>query len=1051
MTIQGTYYAAGGSISGPGYLLNTALYVTASPSAPTTILIEGSGDTLETDNLANTTLWVQGNDYLNQDATLNVAAGLTNHGTILLQSQTFNYIDTLATGSNTFTNAADGIIRVGYGSAGGRTITGTLVNQGQIDVDSNSYMTIQGTYYAAGGSISGPGYLLNTALYVTASPSAPTTILLEGSGDTLETDNLANTTLWVQGNDYLNQDATLNVAAGLTNHGTILLQSQTFNYIDTLATGSNTFTNAADGIIRVGYGSSGGRAITGTLVNQGQINVDSNSYMTIQGTYYAAGGSISGPGYLLNTALYVTASPSSPTTILLEGSGDTLETDNLANTTLWVQGNDYLNQDATLNVAAGLSNNGTILLQSATFNYIDTLAISGTFTNASSGLVQTSAGTGGGRTITGSLINAGTVNFDTNTTLGSSGAKHSNYGLVSIAGSTVTVVGTSFTNNIGGLISGDGTFNTSGVSFVNNGILDLSRPSILGVDAEQTFVAITYDDAGAMNAATVTNPANYKLLGSGGDGIFGNGNDVDESGLISQVTYNAATKTATLQLSSLLPPDVYWVEVNGSAVLDGSGTPLLAGQTDLVNRVVGLLPAVVSVSLDPASDSGLPNHPGDTHVTTPTFDFQVNQAGTLAVDFDGNGTTDATLSVPAAGTYQLTAPNLADGTYTALATFRASTGVSSQNSTTYTIDTVPPSVTSLTPSGPVYTSISQATVTFSEPVDLGTFTPSAITLTSPAGTVAVTQPQLISGTTYRISFPQQTAQGTYTLAIASSVTDYAGNAMQQPFTGSFTVGLPDLAVTATQTPSSGVEGASTPVSWTVTDLSMTNPAVSTWTDAVYLSTHPTLDNTATLLLGVAAPPSSPLAADGSYTRNESVILPTNIPTGAYYLLFAANANGGQLESDAGQDANDVVADPITLYQGTTTTTAASASVPYAVGSQSVYLNASVTSSGVAVKEGTETFTLQSGNTVIGSPVTVNVSNGAAPATYTLPAGTPAGTYTIQAVYNGTSNFAGSSDTSHSLTVKPAFTTTSAPTPWSVTALPTRPYPWAPRSPVRRAR
>ena len=80
-----------------------------------------------------------------------------------------------------------------------------------------------------------------------------------------------------------------------------------------------------------------------------------------------------------------------------------------------------------------------------------------------------------------------------------------------------------------------------------------------------------------MNASTVTNPANYTLLGSGGDGIFGNGNDVNESGLISQVTYNASTETATLQLSSNLPADFYRVEVNGSAVLDASGTPLLAG------------------------------------------------------------------------------------------------------------------------------------------------------------------------------------------------------------------------------------------------------------------------------------------------------------------------------------------------------------------------------------------------------------------------------------------------------------------------------------------
>ena len=41
------------------------------------------------------------------------------------------------------------------------------------------------------------------------------------------------------------------------------------------------------------------------------------------------------------------------------------------------------------------------------------------------------------------------------------------------------------------------------------------------------------------------------------------------------------------------------------------------------------------------------------------------------------------------------------------------------------------------------------------------------------------QPQLVSGTTYDIGFATQTAQGAYTLTIAPSVTDVAGNEMDQ--------------------------------------------------------------------------------------------------------------------------------------------------------------------------------------------------------------------------------------------------------------------------------
>ena len=76
----------------------------------------------------------------------------------------------------------------------------------------------------------------------------------------------------------------------------------------------------------------------------------------------------------------------------------------------------------------------------------------------------------------------------------------------------------------------------------------------------------------------------------------------------------------------------------------------------------------------------------------------------------------------------------------------------------------------------------------------------------------------------------------------------------------------------------------------------------------------------------------------------------------------------------------------------------------------------VTSPAGTVNEGTETFTVLKGSTVIGNMVTVNVANGTASANYGLPADLGQDTYTIQAVYNGTVNFAGSSDTGHSLVV-----------------------------------
>lgn len=100
----------------------------------------------------------------------------------------------------------------------------------------------------------------------------------------------------------------------------------------------------------------------------------------------------------------------------------------------------------------------------------------------------------------------------------------------------------------------------------------------------------------------------------------------------------------------------------------------------------------------------------------------------------------------------------------------------------------------------------------------------------------------------------------------------------------------------------------------------------------------------------------------------------------------------------------------------TTTTASDATATSSPSDQNITLNATVTSSGGSVNEGTETFTIMQGATVIGTAVTFNVASGAASGIYVLPGGTGTGTYTIQAVYNGTANFATSTDTTHTLTV-----------------------------------
>jgi hypothetical protein len=109
----------------------------------------------------------------------------------------------------------------------------------------------------------------------------------------------------------------------------------------------------------------------------------------------------------------------------------------------------------------------------------------------------------------------------------------------------------------------------------------------------------------------------------------------------------------------------------------------------------------------------------------------------------------------------------------------------------------------------------------------------------------------------------------------------------------------------------------------------------------------------------------------------------------------------------------------------TVTTTSNVTVYFSNNVQKVTLTADVTSTSGPVNEGAVTFTILQGKTVIGRATTANVANGVASVSYTLPAGLGLGPYTIDAAYSGGPDLAGSSDTSHTLTVAAAAITVTA--------------------------
>src|SRR5262249_19825680 len=145
------------------------------------------------------TLWVQG-EYSNGDANLTLAGDLTNRGTIFMQSPNWGFASILHGGGYTLTNAASGVIHVSRGAGGYRGFDGSLANQGAIQIDGDTFLDIvNATYNSAGGTVSGPHQFRNCQILETAPAASPTTLVLRQGGNRLLTDNLANTTLWVQG------------------------------------------------------------------------------------------------------------------------------------------------------------------------------------------------------------------------------------------------------------------------------------------------------------------------------------------------------------------------------------------------------------------------------------------------------------------------------------------------------------------------------------------------------------------------------------------------------------------------------------------------------------------------------------------------------------------------------------------------------------------------------------------------------------------------------------------------------------------------------------
>ena len=380
--------------------------------------------------------------------------------------------------------------------------------------------------------------------------------------------------------------------------------------------------------------------------------------------------------------------------------------------------------------------------------------------------------------------------------------------------------------------------------------------------------------------------------------------------------------------------------------------------------------------------------------------FGTSTPGTVS-----NGSTIVGYALPAAQS---------TGTYTIMADYSDSSGTfASSSDDTHTLTISAASTT---------TTASNATATFSSSAQSVTLN---ATVASSAGTVnegnvqfTILQGSTVIGTATSGTVTNGDASVSYALPAGQSAGTYTIEALYSDSQGNFANSSDDshtLTIDqATTTTASPATVAFSSSAQNVTLSATVTSSAGTVNEGNVIFT--VLQGTN--VIGTAA--SSPVS-NGS--ASASYALPAGTDAGTYTIEAAYSDSTG---SFAPSSDNTHTLTVTSSTAAATTTTASSATATFSTSAQNVTLNATVTSSAGTVNEGTMTFSILEGTTVIGTATSQPVSNGSASVSYSLPANTAAGTYTIEANYSdSTGKFAISSDTTHNLTVNAASTTTTA--------------------------
>jgi len=439
----------GGTINGPLRGHNSEFDIGPDIAGPLTVRAVGANCRFLGNASPGVTLWAEGTVRWSY-TTLTVAGDIVNRGTLHLESSSDDYQNrgsylSIATGARLH-SAVDGRITAAPGAGDSRSITGSLYNEGAIDVATGTAVEFRGRLESAGGTYAGAFRVLDSQVTFPAAPAAPTELYLYGANNQLLSDVPARTIVRLVGTTTYGA-AWLTSPAGCSNDGILRLTCGSNDYQDRgayLQVNGGAFTNRSEGRIEVLAANGDPRRIVGKVINQGTITVEEGITFNISGTdslfrqaagalsvqggfmlensrFELAGGTVSGLVRVYNSTIATEATASEPAVIRIVGPENELERHAAVSTTLWIEGT-VTWELARLRVPLNTFSAGIIHLETTSNDGWDrgcylNVEAGATLTNSPSGRITAEPGLGDGRLIRGSLCNQGQITVAAGTTI----------------------------------------------------------------------------------------------------------------------------------------------------------------------------------------------------------------------------------------------------------------------------------------------------------------------------------------------------------------------------------------------------------------------------------------------------------------------------------------------------------------------------------------------------------------------------------------------------------------------------------------------------------